>query len=271
MPKNILLMVADDLGRQTLGCYGNKAVKTPHLDKFASEGALFDMAFTSTASCSASRSVIYTGLHAHENGQYGLNHAHHHFVTFDHIETAPKLLGDLGYLTAIVGKVHVGPRSVYSWEVYESNMTRNVAWVADRADALFATAKQTERPFFLTVGFVDPHRDLTRSGFGNDESYHGVQDTTFDTSSVTVPSFLSNLEGVREELAEYYRSIYRLDQGVGMVLAALQRNGLADDTLVVFVSDNGPPFINSNDTFRSRRQITYACPSTRKSTWSYQS
>jgi len=142
--------------------------------------------------------------------------------------------------------------------------------VADRADALFATAKQTERPFFLTVGFVDPHRDLTRSGFGNDESYHGVQDTTFDTSSVTVPSFLSNLEGVREELAEYYRSIYRLDQGVGMVLAALQRNGLADDTLVVFVSDNGPPFINSNDTFRSRRQITYACPSTRKSTWSYQ-
>ncbi len=109
MPKNILLMVADDLGRQTLGCYGNKAVKTPHLDKFASEGALFDMAFTSTASCSASRSVIYTGFHAHENGQYGLNHAHHHFVTFDHIETAPKLLGDLGYLTAILGRYTLGP------------------------------------------------------------------------------------------------------------------------------------------------------------------
>ncbi len=66
--KNILFLIADDLGKY-LGCYGVKSIKTPNIDKLASEGTLFDMAFTSTASCSASRSVMYTGLHTHENGQ----------------------------------------------------------------------------------------------------------------------------------------------------------------------------------------------------------
>ena len=71
--KNVLFMVADDLGKY-LGCYGVKSVSTPHLDKFAAENVKFDMAYASTASCSGSRSTIYTGLHTHENGQYGLNY-----------------------------------------------------------------------------------------------------------------------------------------------------------------------------------------------------
>ena len=70
--KNVLFMVADDLGKY-LGCYGAKSVSSPHIDKFAEENVKFDMAYASTASCSGSRSTIYTGLHTHENGQYGLN------------------------------------------------------------------------------------------------------------------------------------------------------------------------------------------------------
>ncbi len=245
--RNILLLIADDLGRMT-GCYGEPAIRTPNIDRLARQGTRFDMAFTSTASCSASRSVIFTGLHTHETGQYGLHHDYHHFMTFSHVETAPALLNDAGYLTGIIGKVHVGPPDVYPWAVREASMTRDVAWVAERAQAFFASARTAASPFFLTIGFVDPHRDLTRSGFGNDRTYPGIDDRVFSPEEVSVPPFLTDLPEVRTELAEYYRSVHRLDQGVGLVLAALERAGFADDTLVCFLSDNGAPFLNSKTT-----------------------
>nr|WP_272210331.1 sulfatase [Marinicella sp. W31]MDC2876199.1 sulfatase [Marinicella sp. W31] len=245
--RNILLLIADDLGRMT-GCYGEKAIATPNIDRLAESGTRFDMAFTSTASCSASRSVIYTGLHTHETGQYGLNHDHHHFMTFDHVETAPALLNAAGMLTGIIGKVHVGPDAAYPWQVRAESWERDVRWAADRASTFFESAEAEEKPFFLTIGFIDPHRDETRGGFGNDRAYPGVEDRVFSPEAISVPPFLTDLPEVRQELTDYYRSIYRLDQGVGMVLDELESAGLADDTLVVFLSDNGSPFLNSKTT-----------------------
>jgi N-sulfoglucosamine sulfohydrolase len=247
--KNILHLIADDLGT-LLGCYGVKSVRTPKIDALAASGTCFDMAFTSTASCSASRSVIYSGLHTHENGQYGLHHQRNHFTTFENIETGPLLLNALGYQTGIIGKVHVGPDHVYPWEVREESDTRNVAWVADRGEAFFKKAKETDRPFFLTVGYVDPHRDVTtRAGFGNEEKCDGrVTVPEFSLEDVEVPPFLSDLPGTRTEMVEYNKAISRLDSGLGLILEALEKQGLADSTLVVFTSDNGPPFINSKTT-----------------------
>ncbi|AQQ05363.1 hypothetical protein B0E33_18735 [Roseibium algicola] len=242
---NILLLVADDLGRMT-GCYGETAIRTPNIDALAAEGTRFDMAFTSTASCSASRSVIYTGLHTHETGQYGLHHDHHHFMTVADVETAPALLNAAGYHTGIIGKVHVGPPEVYPWALREESATRDVGWVAERAEAYFGDRVKDGNPFFLTIGFIDPHRDETRGGFGNEK--FGADDPVFSPDDTLVPSFLPDLPEVREELAEYYRSVHRLDRGVGMVLDRLEKAGLADDTLVVFLSDNGSPFLNSKTT-----------------------
>ncbi|KAJ5094822.1 Alkaline phosphatase-like alpha/beta/alpha [Penicillium angulare] len=246
--RNILLMIADDLGKQ-LGCYGNTNIQTPHLDKLAAEGTRFDQAYTSTASCSASRSVIYTGLHTHQNGQYGLHNGRHHFTTYDHVETAPALFSKHGYSTGLIGKVHVGPSSVYPWDMRAESDSRDVACVADQAAAFFQNSKSKEQPFFLTIGFIDPHRDLTRSGFGNDGKYDSrVKTIDYSPEDVVVPPFVNDLPKVRYEFAEYYKSISRLDQGVGMVLEGLEKSGLSDDTLVLFVSDNGPPFINSKTT-----------------------
>jgi N-sulfoglucosamine sulfohydrolase len=157
--RNIVLLIADDLD-QYLGCYGSSSIKTPNLDKLASAGTRFNNAFASTASCSGSRSTIYTGLHAHENGQYGLSWFKTHFQTFHHIDSAPKLFNQAGYLTGIIGKVHVGPPEVYPWTVREESGTRDVAWVADRCEVFFQKAKQDDKPFFLTVGYIDPHRDV---------------------------------------------------------------------------------------------------------------
>lgn len=241
MPRNILLMIADDLGRMA-GCYGEPTIRTPNIDALAASGTRFDMAFTSTASCSASRSVIYTGLHTHETGQYGLHHDHHHFLTFDHIETAPALFNRAGWRTGIIGKVHVGPDATYPWQHREESESRDVDWMAGRVRAYLNEVG--EAPFFLTVGFIDPHRDQTRAGFGDPCG----PDPVFAPEEVSVPPFLTDLPEVREELAAYYHSVARMDRGVGMILDALAEAGRAEDTLVCFLSDNGAPFLNSKTT-----------------------
>ncbi|KAB5515376.1 alkaline-phosphatase-like protein [Coniochaeta sp. 2T2.1] len=245
--KNILLVIADDLGK-SLGCYGDTTVRTPNIDRLAAEGTVFENAFASTASCSGSRSVIYTGLHTHQNGQYGLGHSTHHFMTFDHVGTAPMLLQRHGYATAIVGKVHVGPDHVYPWEVRAESPTRDVAWVAGEAEKFLQSVKEGGRPFFLTIGYMDPHRDATRGGFGNGEHAVSEPDAVYDPAAVTVPSWLNDIPEVRGELAEYYRSVGRVDRGLGLVMRALEKHGFDRDTLVIFTSDNGPPFLNSKTT-----------------------
>ncbi|TVY47307.1 N-sulfoglucosamine sulfohydrolase [Lachnellula cervina] len=245
--RNILLLIADDLGKN-LGCYG-APVLTPNIDALAAESILFSHAFTSTASCSNSRSVIYTGLHTHQSGQYGLAGKAHHFVIFDHVKTSPAFFREHGYLTGLIGKVHVGPDQAYPWHVRNESTTRDVAWVADQADGFFEQAKEADQPFFLTVGYIDPHRDMTRSGFGNQDVFDAkIRDVPYEPADIKVPAYINNLEESRFEFSEYYRSISRLDQGIGLILEKLQASGLADDTLVVFLSDNGPPFLNSKTT-----------------------
>ncbi|MEQ8343675.1 MAG: sulfatase [Marinovum algicola] len=239
--RNILLMIADDLG-MTAGCYGDASARTPNIDRLAAQGTRFTHAFTSTASCSGSRSVIQTGLHTHQSGQYGLHHGRHHFQTFADVATAPNLLAAAGHATGIVGKVHLGPDSTYPWASRQESDSRDVAWVAARAEAFIAGAGA--RPFFLTVGFIDPHRDASRAGFGDPAG----PDPIFAPEAVTVPPWLADLPEVRHELAAYHHAVARMDRGVGLVLDALDRQGAADETLVVFLSDNGAPFVHSKTT-----------------------
>lgn len=246
--RNIVQLIADDLGLM-LGCYGLKAIQTPNIDKLASEGTRFTHAFASTASCSGSRSTIYTGLHTHQNGQYGLHHGWNHFQTHHHVETAPQIFNSLGYQTGIIGKVHVGPHSVYPWEWYAPSHSRDVKSNATQAGQFFDKAAKTRRPFHLTIGFRDPHRDNTRTGFGNTD--HEVRDIAvpaYQPQDVEIPEFLSDVPELRIELAQYYESISRLDAGVGYVLCELKKRGLHRNTLVILVSDNGAPFVNSKTT-----------------------
>lgn len=246
--KNVLLVVADDLGLM-LGCYGLDAIKTPNLDALAADGVKFTNAFASTASCSGSRSTIYTGLHTHQNGQYGLQQGWCHFQTLEHIETTPHVFNALNYQTGIIGKVHVGPREVYPWEWYAPSLSRDVRKTAAEAARFFDQAAETERPFHLTIGFRDPHRDETRGGFGNDEDdVRDIPVPDYRAADVRIPPFLSDVPELRTELVEYYKSISRLDVGMGLLLQELEKRGLHKNTLVIFVSDNGSPFLNSKTT-----------------------
>lgn len=119
--KDILLLIADDLDRERVGCYGGESCVTPIVNGLAASGSRFDMGCTSTASsCSGRRTVIYTGLHIHETGSNGSR-------TFDNVETAPLLFEKIGYKTGLLVKVHVSPDSLYPWQTRLEKESRNVA------------------------------------------------------------------------------------------------------------------------------------------------
>jgi N-sulfoglucosamine sulfohydrolase len=239
-PRNVVLLIADDLGMQ-VGCYDDARARTPHIDGLARSGTRFTHAFATVSSCSPSRASLYSGLYTHTSGQYGLAHGVHNFHSFDNVTSLPKLLGASGYRTGILGKVHVLPREVYNFAVTMTKGTggnRSVAEMGRLARQFFADSG--DKPFALVVGFSDPHRSAR--GFGNETLYPGVKEAPFDPNDVTVPFFLTDRPDVRRDLADYYQAVGRLDQGVGHVLEALKQTGHADDTLIVFLSDNGIPF-----------------------------
>ena len=153
-------------------------------------------------------------------------------------------------LNRIVGKVHVGVKSTYPWTVYDDIETRDSAKYADHVDAFLSQAKKEDKPFNLVVGFHDTHRDFTRGGFANDQGPFDprVKPYKCKPEDVEIPAWLPDVPGLRQELVEYYESINRLDQGVGMILENLKKQGFEDDTLVFFCADNGAPFVNAKTT-----------------------
>src|SRR5262245_12207448 len=114
-PRHVVLIIADDLGMQ-LGCYGNKVIRTPHLDGLAKNGVRFSRAYATVSSCSPSRASIFTGLFTHQNGQYGLQHAPHSQQTHAWVMGLPRLLRMVGYYTGIIGKIDVSPQAGYNWD-----------------------------------------------------------------------------------------------------------------------------------------------------------
>ncbi len=253
-PRNVVLFVADDHG-QDAGCYGNPVIKTPNLDRLADQGTLFPNAFATTASCSASRSVILTGLHNHRTGQYGHQHSYHHFQSFDDLESLPVLLAEAGYRTASAGKYHVAPAEVYRFDRFIGGSSRNPVEMAENSRSFVHS--RSERPFFLYFCTSDPHRGAGRDlqaphqpdRFGNrPEGYAGIEPVVYRAEDVRVPPFLSDNPATRAELAQYYQSVSRLDQGLGRLLEILEESGVLNETLFIYVSDHGIAFPGAKTT-----------------------
>jgi N-sulfoglucosamine sulfohydrolase len=265
---NIVLIVADDHGTDALGCYGNKVVKTPHLDRLAADGVRFSNAFCTAASCSPSRAVLLSGLQSHANGMYGLEHTYHHFGSFSRIKSLPVLLADAGYHTARVGKYHVAPESVYSFQSVLSEGLANDPNTLGRSPVQMAEKCSTlvqnkENPFFLYYASDDPHRSngVLPNGlptfdsypepnlFGNrKQGYPGIREITYSAREVIVPGFLPDNQVTRAEIAQYYQAVSRLDQGVGRLIQILKEAGQYDNTLIIYLSDNGIAFPGAKTT-----------------------
>ena len=231
--RNVVLFVADDHGMGDAGCYGNPVVKTPALDALAAAGTRFTHAFCTTASCSPSRSVILTGLYNHANGMYGLQHSYHHFQSFSNIKSLPVLLHEAGYRTAVAGKYHVAPEEVYRFD--QTLRGPSPEAMADRCKSFIAA--DPGQPFFLYFCTTEPHRPFAREG-----------SDPIDPAKVIVPPYLPDTPETRDELAKYYASIQRADKGLGRLMEILKQTGNWDNTLVIYISDNGAPFPGAKTT-----------------------
>lgn len=240
---NILLITADDLGCQ-LSCYGEKRFQTPQLDALAAGGARFETFYVAQSSCSSSRSALLTGRYPHENGQYGL--AHLGFRMHPGQQTLPALLQAAGYRTGIIGKLHVEPAADFPWDWMSDKKvaagpTRDVRWVAEQSRQFFASAQAARQPFFYYVNFFDPHGPYTPDV----NQVAGLPPAPLAAADITEPFPLRSptAAAMKRVSAAIVNTILRVDAGVGLLLDELQAAGLADNTLVVFLGDNGLPVV----------------------------
>lgn len=233
---NVLLIVSEDTGTH-LGCYGDTTVPTPNLDRLATQGIRFYRAYVTTPSCSESRSSVLTGLYPHQNGQIGL--ATHRFSMYRPWPNIPGLLKRAGYRTGVLGKIHVNPESAFPFDLiwrdpkYCGYNHRDVRKMADVAGEFMRAARE---PFFLMVNYPDTHLPFLAQ-------QNGIPAQPLTAEKVTIPPWVGvDAPRLREDLANYYNCLQRLDAGVGMLLEELRRSGCAENTLIIYLGDHGPQF-----------------------------
>ena len=252
-PLNVLFITADDLHCESLGCYGGTLKDlTPNLDRLASQGMRFERAHVNIGICMPSRIAIATGQYGHNSGAMGFMHARN--GTPDVVST----LSAAGYKTGVLGKVpHSSATINTAWDFVkvrnELGDGRNPDKYAQFTKSFIESAQQENQAFYLMVNAHDPHRPFQKPNAPKNGA--AAPSKLYKPDEVAVPGFLPDLPGVREELSHYLNSVKRLDDTVGAVLKVLDASGAADNTLVMFISDNGiaTPFAKCNCYLASTR------------------
>ena len=211
---NIVLIVADDLGIEDVGSYGNEIVRTPNMDQLSSDGMRFTNAFVPASMCSPSRAALYTGLYPHRNGL-----SRNHYRANDDVESFPHYLTRLGYRAILTGKSHVKPFATFPFERLERDPSVVSNYIKDLDGA----------PFFMVVAQHHPHVPWLR----NQE---------YDPQAIPIPEKLLDTPETREAMARYYSSITAADDELGEFLDILRDQSLDNNTVVIFMSDHGPQF-----------------------------
>jgi len=270
---NIVFVITDDQRWDAMGCAGHPFLKTPNMDRLAREGAMFANAFVTTPLCSPSRSSFLTGQYVHTTGVIGngpaMNPISHRLVTF------PRLLKDAGYESAYVGKWHMGnddaPRPGFDrWVSFKGqgvykNPVLNVDGKPEQKDGYITDIisdyavdfinREHAKPFVLYVGHKAVHGPFTPA-----ERHAGMYETEPLPQRPNVNDDMSGKPAVRRERLKenaktkvgeqltrnQLRCLLSVDEGLGRILDALDAKKLADDTLVIFTSDNGY-FWNEHD------------------------
>jgi iduronate 2-sulfatase len=269
-PPNVLFILVDDLSTD-LGCYGNSVVKTPNIDRLAGRGTLFEAACTQYPVCNPSRTCLLSGRRPETTGVYWQTTSPR--TNLQGVAFLPEHFSRQGYFTAGVGKItHPGFEDTLSWDSYElidypetgDADDGLLSWSSssgpdeDEPDGVAARhavrimEQRDGRPFFLAVGFRRPHQPFIapRSYFDLYEPSSIVLPSAPPTDLADVPrvAVRDHLESPRWNtppdeqrrlIAAYYACVSFLDAQVGVLLDALDRLGLADDTIVVFTSDHG--------------------------------
>lgn len=229
---NVLIISWHDTGRW-FGCYGNEYVVTPNIDRLAGEGHRFTNYFSTSSVCSPSRASMLTGRYPQSNGVVGLCHPPNEYRLHEGERHLSAVLRDEGYSTHLFGFQHESPHHLADETLGfdERILADPVPPCTDVADAFARFVDNRggdEAPFYAQVGFTETHTPFDFGGVTEDR-----------TNGVYVPPYLKRTEASKQVCAMLQGAIKKADTAVGEMLAALTRNGLDDDTIVVFTIDHG--------------------------------
>ncbi|GAA5483136.1 sulfatase family protein [Haloferula sargassicola] len=226
---NVLVILADDCTYSDLSFNGGQNAKTPNLDRFANESLVFERAYVGMAMCSPSRSELYSGRLPLRNGC-----AWNHGKSRPGTRSLPHYLGDLGYRVGLAGKKHIGPREVYPFENvpgFDDNCVRNPTLPHDLGGTREFMTRKGDQPFCLVIALVEPHAPWV---MGDRSAY--------PPRKLKLPPYLADTPRTRQDFASYLAEITYMDGQVGEILGLLDELKLADDTLVLFSSEQGAQF-----------------------------
>lgn len=236
-PPNIVLIIADDVSWEDIGVYGNEGISTPNIDQLAKDGMLFTEAYLTTSSCSPSRTSIISGLYPHNTDAEQLS-----WPLPEYKKTFVQELKNAGYWTGLAGKYHMGDpvRDDFDvllemqWLDAPIGLDRRLKGDGSGSDEWISLLQQRpkDKPFFTWLASFDAHRPFYGDEF----------DDPYSPDVVTIPPYMPDTKLVREDFAIYYDEITRLDDYVGKVVAELEAQGVTQNTMILFMADNGRAF-----------------------------
>jgi N-sulfoglucosamine sulfohydrolase len=233
---NFVLIIADDVSWDDIGCYGNRQVRTPNIDRLAENGIRLTNFFLTASSSSPSRNSIITGRYPHNTGGAEL-----HTEPPDYMVSFPEILKKNGYYTAQAGKFHMGPYARRGFDIINEIGKLN----GDGGEELWVSClkeRSREKPFFMWFAAYDAHRQ-----WGPNE-FSGMH----DPESVKPPFYLAQGGKTKADLAKYYDEIARFDHYIGLVVNELDKQGQLDNTILIIMADNGRPFPHSKTRVNDR-------------------
>lgn len=224
---NIIFIIGDDISAEDIGVYGNKAIRTPNIDKLAKNGLKFNNFFLTASSCSPSRTSILTGRYPHNTGAAEL-----HTPLPQHLTYFPEVMKKNGYYSALAGKWHEGENSRRAYDTLLTEKKINGEGGENQWISLLKS-RPKDKPFFFWLAPYDAHRDWS----ANDEF-----EKPYTPEEVIVPPTLVDTKETRQDLAYYYNEISRIDHYIDELEKELERQGIANNTIIIFTADNARAF-----------------------------
>ncbi len=244
---NFVIMIADDMSWDDCGAYGHKLIKTPNIDKLSQDGMRFDQAFLTISSCSPSRASVITGRYPHRTDADEL-----HWPLPGEQTTFTEVLRRSGYWCGAAGKWHLGDEVKDRFDEIMAADTSGFQLPTGKQGASGKFVETTagdvrsgctdwvpllrkrpqDKPFCVWLAALDPHRPYDGELVGD----------SYESEDVRLPPYHPDSPEVRKDYLDYYAEITRLDRFVGEVVKELETQGIADNTFVLFFSDNGRPF-----------------------------
>lgn len=224
---NIIIIMADDLDSRQLSCYGGENIQTKNIDALADQGVKFNSIIASEAMCVPTRASLFTGLYPLKHGAY-----QNHKPVYNHLKSVVHYLNDAGYRVGLTGKNHVTkPVSVFPFDHVPGFQPNCVAKTDDYTLDSVKQYIQQQDPFCLFVMSINPHAPWT------------VGDPSeFDPAQLKLPAHWVDTELTRKQFCSYLAEVRRLDNQVGDIMKLLKETGQEDNTILIFLGEQGPQF-----------------------------